>query len=396
MKLLLFSLLSLLLHLSSSQYMGYVFSTQCFITEDDVKIKSTYNLRSGKALFKLLFKNEPTKISSGSRATVSGDQLDNNIIVNNYIIERGYIGNSRQAQSNEINLLVTSLNICGYKSLDPVASLETIKNFNNSFTDCLNSTMTIRQIKTLSIDIPCISKDYNYNSYNCSDIEMYGWAKYTEDFLYKNYSNQLSIYKNRVFLIPEGLNCTRSAMANIGCDNFCYTWIYNSSFITPQVLMHEIGHNLGLVRTLSLYDIVGDNSCAMGIHIDDINNKKIKCYSPPQLYLAGVVTDMQEIKSLPPNNCYNYTISNNSISFLKITVPNNYIFIGMNTYNGSSISIYSFISGQSILLKKINNGEFYRINLIKINIMAYIYNIKNTQYADIKLCNFTNAPTACN
>lgn len=396
MKLLLLFLLSLFMHLSKAQYMGYLFSTQCFIREDDVKVKSTYNLRSGKALFKLLFKTEPTAISSGSRATISGDQLDNSIVVNNYIIERGYIENQRPVQSNEINLLVTSLNMCGYKSLDPMTSLETIKNFNSSFTDCLNSTMTIRQIKTISIDIPCTNKDYNYNSYNCSDLEIYGWAKYTEDFIYSNYSNQLSIYKHRVFLVPEGLNCTWSAMANVGCDNFCYTWIYNSSFLTPQLLMHEIGHNLGLLRTLSVYNTVGDNSCAMGIHINDIYNKKAKCYSPPQLYLAGIVAGMQEIKSLSSNKYDNYTISNNSISFLKLTVPNNYIFIGLDTYNESTVSIYNFLNGQSILIKKMYSGEYYKVNIIKVNIMAYIYNVKNTQYADVKLCNFTTTPTACN
>lgn len=78
----------------------------------------------------------------------------------------------------------------------------------------------------------------------------------------------LSLYRHRMYLLPESLNCPWAGVAIVGCGTNCGSW-YVSYW--PGVYAHEWGHNLGMGHSSSDPDNndeidgeYGDGSCVMG------------------------------------------------------------------------------------------------------------------------------------
>lgn len=77
---------------------------------------------------------------------------------------------------------------------------------------------------------------------------------------------RLNQYKHRVFVLPRQSNCTYAALASMGCAKYCRIWI--NGILPPEanvpILIHELGHNLGLFHSSTLSYEYGDGSCVMG------------------------------------------------------------------------------------------------------------------------------------
>lgn len=144
------------------------------------------------------------------------------------------------------------------------------KSFKNYFRTCsMNRTLFLPEDNLIlsGIDFPCYGKSksgYRYNMNKCDNEEMYSLAEFVEDYAISK-GIDLSSYNSRILLLPKGMPCWWAGLASIGCAQACYTWTIMSKTMPFNILMHELGHNNGLMHSNLPGVEYGDSSCTMGV-----------------------------------------------------------------------------------------------------------------------------------
>lgn len=74
----------------------------------------------------------------------------------------------------------------------------------------------------------------------------------------------LSRYQHRIYVVPNGTNCSWAGLANVGCGSGCRAWVKGSSCNTLDIYVHEVGHNLGMGHSSTDVDNNGaiDSTCS--------------------------------------------------------------------------------------------------------------------------------------
>lgn len=144
------------------------------------------------------------------------------------------------------------------------------RSFKNYFRTCsMNRTLFLPEDNMIlsGIDFPCYGTSrsgYRYNMNKCDNEEMYSLAEFVEDYA-KSKGIDMTSYNSRIILLPKGMPCWWAGLASIGCSQACYTWTIMSKAMPFNVLMHELGHNNGLMHSNLPSVEYGDSSCTMGV-----------------------------------------------------------------------------------------------------------------------------------
>jgi hypothetical protein len=121
------------------------------------------------------------------------------------------------------------------------------------------------------VQMPCTgttSWGGSFTTTTCDFDDFAGWAEYAVNAVSAAYPSANYFYK--VIVIPGGTPCGWAGLGYVGCDGSfdCTSWIDGSYIGTPQVIMHEQGHNMYLhhAATNDTGSPVeyGDWSCSMG------------------------------------------------------------------------------------------------------------------------------------
>lgn len=101
----------------------------------------------------------------------------------------------------------------------------------------------------------------------------------------------LERYRHRVYLLPPG-PCMLVGMGYVGCDGSpespCRVWVGGGFWDSPQVMAHELAHNLflGHAGTMmgenGLFNEYSDSSCQMGYY-----QPHSRCFNTPHAWQLG-------------------------------------------------------------------------------------------------------------
>jgi hypothetical protein len=159
------------------------------------------------------------------------------------------------------------------------------KSFKNYFAECSQGRKLFLPQNNMiisNLDFPCYGTSksgYRYNMNQCNMEEMYSLAEYVEEYAHSQ-NIDMSKYKSRIILLPKDTPCWWAGLASIGCDRACYVWTIMSKSMPFTVLMHELGHNNGLMHSNIPSKEYGDSSCTMGMSPQ-------VCFNAPQSWRLG-------------------------------------------------------------------------------------------------------------
>ena len=118
---------------------------------------------------------------------------------------------------------------------------------------------------------PDVFGPFTVNDYAGQSCNYVGWAQAAEAAA-QAAGIDLSRYQHRVFVLPRYNDlprCNWSGIANVGCSDFCRTWIAEGE--SAMVYAHELGHNLNLAHAGAdpendgiINNAYGDQSDPMG------------------------------------------------------------------------------------------------------------------------------------
>ncbi len=146
------------------------------------------------------------------------------------------------------------------------------------------------------IPLPC--------ALGCTASDAYSWARSAQDYASKNLSVDVSSYKYHMFMLSPYHACNWAGLGTIGCTSKgCFSWFLGKYGYDIGVVMHELGHNFGLLHSTTSNNEYGDGSCIMGMAFEG----SYRCYNAPQTLNLGaahpkhVVTSVQgRVKFLLP------------------------------------------------------------------------------------------------
>lgn len=144
------------------------------------------------------------------------------------------------------------------------------RSFKHYFQTCsMNRTLFLPEDNMIlsGIDFPCYGTSksgYRYNMNKCDNEEMFSLAEFVEEYATSK-GIDMSSYNSRIILLPKDMPCWWAGLASIGCSQACYTWAIMSKSMPFNVLMHELGHNNGLMHSNLPAVEYGDSSCTMGV-----------------------------------------------------------------------------------------------------------------------------------
>jgi hypothetical protein len=164
------------------------------------------------------------------------------------------------------------------------------------------------------VTIPCEGKLRNglsFNSRNCDTNEFYGWAEYAQAGAMKQ-GVDLTKYRNRILLLPEGINCGWAGLGSVGCGSSCFVWIkMNKDVGSLGVVVHELGHNLGLMHSNAPNGReYGDSTCTMGMSGQ-------VCFNSVQAWRLGWrdTTSSVDYRKMTPGVQRNFVVTNMQDAF---------------------------------------------------------------------------------
>jgi len=199
-----------------------------------------------------------------------------------------------------------------------------------------NKTTLTADFIPFAIQIPCPA--------SIANCEPDNWAVRT-DTTVENYSNiSISTYSHIIYILPDG--CGFAGLGQVGpCIGPCKLWISSAQAYSPNVYIHELGHNMGLNHSSYNGDPYGDLSGAMGSCCSN------RCYNGAHLYILDWAF---------PKNVYKLPLKD--VTVIKL-YPNEFIKIDDEMNN-----IYYFV--QYRLRNEIDNVPPYFSDTINIYSVA--------------------------
>lgn len=299
----------------------------------------TYWLKTPESVFTLLFdpssSNVRDVIRTGDHGIVYGQLLKGNDLYMNTISvtsfqvltlsKTSYIQAPQASASpsdfaKNIKSITFVLGLCNMSSLKREVVQAFHANFSSYIQNCTYNKYAFdlkSNIVAGPIQLPCRSTTYNYDSTMCRSNEIYGWAQYAENYARTVLGIPVDEYRHRLFMMPKGIACEWAGLGMLGCGPYCYSW-YNGDYgIQHSVLLHELGHNFGLMHSASPSDEYGDGSCAMGRCCTR------RCFNSPQAWILGLTEPLAVLNSttMRPGVIYTYRLPghlNNTRNFVKI------------------------------------------------------------------------------
>jgi hypothetical protein len=313
----------------------------------------------------LSFMNKiPDDILSGNFGFVDGelDETNTNVInVMSYTVNK--YAPTDVTETNEVTALAIPLKICGWEppSQSQLTDLWRQQNasaiaLNNYMSNCTYGKYSLASISqvTPTIELPCVSPHYNYNSNVCGGSEIYGWMQHAMDIANTYFSIDTSKFRHIMLMLPHSVTCGWAGLGQLGCGSQCFTWYVGNYGKMLNVLMHELGHNFGLHHSSTQGAEYGDTSCTMGSIFSNI------CYNVPQSWVLGVtspkiILNNTNFANRNANTTNIYDIEShlvNSTNFIKIDVD------WIDTTTSYFISFRTPISYDKFLMAAYKNKVF--------------------------------------
>lgn len=288
-------------------------------------------------IYTLLFSNASTtsNIRTGDYGIVHGnlvtgnDLYINTINVTSYEIislsETAYVdtlSTKAPTQARNLRSITFVLGVCNWPSLNTTRVSSNHARFTKYLQACTYNRYDF-DLKTNiivgPIQLPCKNRQYNFDAAFCGSNEIYGWAQYAENYARSVLGIAVDRYKHRLFMLPKGISCDWAGLGMLGCGDYCYTWFNGEYGLQPSVLLHEIGHNLGLMHSSTPSDEYGDGSCAMGRCCSQ------RCFNSPQAWVLGITEPLSTLNgtTMVPGISYSYRLPGHlsaTRNFVKINV----------------------------------------------------------------------------
>lgn len=270
------------------------------------------------------------------------------------------------------------------------------------------------------VSVPCVGQIANtlWNATQCSFLELYGWANYTDHYLTYTENIELTNYSRKIYVIPNNPKCPWIGKSNnVGCraGSSCIIWLNGP--VGLDTIFHEFGHTLGLVHSSTPSSEYGDYSCAMG------GVAGVRCFNAPQNWFLGWAKPLVDlnISNLKDNVWKSFIIPPQT------SVKNNMIRVNTNWYNNqtytyyfisfrakvnydvglykpyaNAISIHSYNNsdniyyiGRPVLFKVINNKSIQVWNESVQKLAIRVNSIDDMVSASVSVCHFVNYFDEC-
>lgn len=249
------------------------------------------------------------------------------------------------------------------------------------------------------ISIPCTGRLKNgltFDSSKCGNNEVYGWVEYAENFARSKGIN-LDNYVNRILLLPSGANCGWAGLGSVGCGRSCFTWIKMDRGTPNSILMHEVGHNLGLLHSNTPEREYGDSLCTMGMSgqvcfnsvqswrlkwhgaIDTVDSRTIDPNRELTFYLPSQQTAYATFVRVLHDDTLSYFLSfRRPLGIFEKDLGESSNQVVVHATNGSQTDIRV-----SVFVARVSIGQEYKITK---NVHVQVIAINANNEAHIKIC----------
>ena len=222
------------------------------IDHDEGRAEHRYYVRDrlSEESFELLFDGRaPRHLRTGQTVTARGRGRGRSIEVTDLSAEGGSPDEAADAMAatmNERNVVVLLVNLAdGAASASASEAASHMFNGGNSVGD-LYVQSSYGQV-TLPADTDGDGQpdvfgplDTNLSSGSC---DYYGWA-YAADDAAAAAGVDLSLYRHRMYVLPNVSSCSWSGIANLGCGSYCRAWVKVGWY--GPLYAHEFSHNMAM------------------------------------------------------------------------------------------------------------------------------------------------------
>lgn len=226
----------------------------------------SYSLIVGEhTVYQLFFNDEPpVELKTGDYAFIAGEFVQDATWGNGILVSEISVlpiaqstiasGSARSALLIVVNFLDTSAN-CSTAAASNLM-WNGGQNINGLFQESSFNTLTFPADTNgdSSPDVVAVTLSENMGS----SCDYYAWAL-AADSKAEAAGFTLSDYQHRMYILPSNAPCGWAGLGNLGCGLYCRSWSLYCG--TPDVLAHELGHNLGLNHAATDSDNNGASDC---------------------------------------------------------------------------------------------------------------------------------------
>jgi hypothetical protein len=373
-----------------------------------VNSSELFYLAAANEIYTLDFKTKPYDIMTGYTGWVKGIVNDSSmhIHVGEYFAQKiqtnAFASKSLLTQSSnkmDMTSIAILLDICNKQAPSKTLLTEKWKIIQNYFPLCTYGNIQFNVSKNIivgPISLPCTSIQYGYDYNTCSWRETYGWVRHAYDILASQGIN-VSQYKHRMIMLPSSTKCPWEGLGEVGCFGSCLTWYNGLAALDPSTILHELGHNFGLVHSATPTNEYGDTSCPMGGCCGN------RCYNVPQLWGLGYVTPIKIFSETSIRNGIwhevdipGHTLSSNNFVRIDFNASPTSYFVSFRSAHGFDSNMISDLKykvyiheysnniqkkTKSMLHSILNEGSTYMFDNVRITINVVSINTTHAQTA---------------